>query len=109
MSPLTGLYYGYGGGLPPTTLPNRKEFNEIKDSLTNEEIIALLYSINPVSRLTAIEYCIKKNNPIINERKIKKWIDKIYTEVPRISTMYGCIGTMDNSKDLVEKYAKMNY
>jgi antitoxin component YwqK of YwqJK toxin-antitoxin module len=108
MSPETTIAYGWYGGLPPTIFTNRKAFNEIKDSLADDEIVALLYSINPASRLTAIEYCIKNNNPLIAKRKIKKWISKVYKEVPRMQTASGCILYSEDSKTLVERYSKNN-
>jgi antitoxin component YwqK of YwqJK toxin-antitoxin module len=101
------LSYGWGGGLPVTMFPCRKGFNAIKDSLTKDEITALLYSINPASRLMAIEYCIKKKNTILQDKQIEEWIDRIYKEVPMINTLNGCFGSTESSKSLVEYYSKM--
>jgi hypothetical protein len=108
MSPESGLSYGWGGGMPPTIFPNRKTFNSIKDSLTIDEVTALLYSINPASRLSAIELCIKKQYPILKNPTIARWIDKLYTEVPQMYTLNGCIGNMQDSRQLVEQYSKIS-
>lgn len=54
MTPNSGTMYGYAGG--GMIMQNRKAFLEIKDSLTNDQVILLMYSMNPASRLTAIEY-----------------------------------------------------
>jgi hypothetical protein len=107
MSPTSGDMYGYAGGLALTVLPNRKLFNEIKDSVTPSQIITIMYSINPVSRLTAIEYYVKNKKKFKQNNDIDKWIEKVYNEVPTIETISGCIVSEENSKQLVEELAKL--
>ncbi len=108
MSPESGIQYGFGGGLPFTVFSNRKVFEEIKNKLSKKEIVALLYSINPASRLMAVEYCIQKNDSLLKDPIIAKWVEKLYREVPQVQTMSGCIVEMKDSKKLVERYAKIN-
>ena len=68
-----------------------------------------MYSINPVSRLTAIEYYLKNKQRFTNTKRIGKWIAKVFGEVPTIETIYGCLVTNENSKLLVEKFAKAKF
>ena len=59
MSPASGLYYGGRGGFSMNLLQNRELFMGLENKLTKELVIQLMYSINPASRLTAIEYYYK--------------------------------------------------
>ncbi|HMK27247.1 MAG TPA: hypothetical protein VK483_14545 [Chitinophagaceae bacterium] len=108
MSPGSGMEYGWGGGYPPTMFRNRKAFNQLKDSLTMDEARVLLYSINPASRLTAIEFYRKKDPTLLQEPDISCWIERIYEEVPEIFTLNGCLGRLQNCRELVEKYSKID-
>jgi hypothetical protein len=107
MSPESGLSYGWMGGNPGTILENRKAFNSIKSRLTKDSVIALLYSMNPVSRLTTIEFCIKMKYRILKKPDIANWIERIYNEVKEVSTFNGCIGGPRDSRELVRKYSTL--
>jgi hypothetical protein len=109
MSPTSGDTYGFMGGLPMTTVQNRKLFNELKDSLTPDQLIAMMYSINPVSRLTAIEYYFKNSKKYNFNKQVNKWIEKVFKEVPTIKTISGCIAGHESSKSLVEEFAKTKF
>lgn len=109
MSPTSGDTYGFMGGLPMTTVQNRKLFNELKDSLTTDQLMTMMYSINPVSRLTAIEYYFKNSKKYNFNKQADKWIEKVFTEVPVIKTISGCIVGHKNSKSLVEEFAKAKF
>jgi antitoxin component YwqK of YwqJK toxin-antitoxin module len=88
----------------------KKGLDKIKDSsLTDDEIIALLYSINPSSRLTAIIYCVKRNNNLINRPEIKSWIDKIYSEVPEMMITNYDYSFPENPREIVRLYTNPNH
>ena len=67
-----------------------------------------MYSINPASRLTAVEYYYKNKDKFLNSIEINNWIDTIFTETPTIETLSGCVVRINNSRFLVEKYTTMN-
>ncbi|TPE44609.1 hypothetical protein [Pontibacter mangrovi] len=107
MTPFSGIVYGYRGGEGSTILENRAAFNFVKDKLTPEDYLMLLYSKNPATRLTAAE------NYYRNPERFKKYkteiddrIKIIYSELPETQTMNGCILTTDETKKLVDFYLK---
>lgn len=98
MTPNSGTMYGYAGG--GVIMQNRKAFLEIKDSLTNDHVIFLMYSINPASRLTAIDYYLKNKNRFDQEVQIDNWIEAVFKEIPTIKTMSGCFLTEETPMTL---------
>ncbi|WP_420320532.1 hypothetical protein [Flagellimonas sp.] len=109
MSPESGLYYGGGGGFSMNLLQNRKLFKELESSLNKEAVIQLMYSKNPASRLTAIEYYFRNPELFIQEKEnLDKWTEIVFLQVPFIRTLNGCIGGMENSKEITQRYSKIN-
>jgi hypothetical protein len=107
MTPFSGVVYGFRGGEASTILENRAAFNFVKEKLTPEDYLMLLYSKNPATRLTAAEHYYR--NPKKFEKyktKIENRIETIYIKLPETQTMYGCILTTDDSKKLVNFYVK---
>ncbi len=108
MSPESGLYYGVRGGFAMSMLQNRKLFIKLESKLTKEAIIQLMYSKNPVSRLTAVEYYFRHPEVFIQEKEeLDTWIEIIFRQVPFVLTLNGCIGGMENSKEITKEYAKL--
>jgi hypothetical protein len=87
MTPYSGTMYGYAGG--GVIMQNRRAFLAIRDCLTNDELILLMYSINPASRLTAMEYYLKAQNRVKDD-VVYKWIEQNMMELPQTKTMSGC-------------------
>jgi hypothetical protein len=107
MTPQSGTMYGYAGGNGGNLLQNRKAFIEIKDSLTNDQIIFLMYSINPASRLTAIEYYWKHKDNFTNQTTFDEWAEINFKELPTVQTLFGCIGQEHDTRSLVHLYSSM--
>ncbi len=108
MSPESGLYYGGRGGFGMSLLQNRKLFIELEDKLTKEIVIQLMYSKNPASRLTAIEYYYKHPELFYKEKaELDNWTKIVFKHVPKIMTLNGCIGGMKSSKELVKIYSEI--
>ena len=101
MSPESGLEYGYRGGMANALLKNRSRFLQLKKHLSAEQVKAMMYSINPASRLTAIEYYLKNKDRFKITNETRDWIEVVYREVPEIYTMNGCLYGKRNSKELV--------
>jgi hypothetical protein len=109
MSPSSDLYYGYRGGVAGSILPNRQFFESIKSNLTQDEVIATMYSINPASRLTAIEYFLKNRSRFRLSDEIEKWIALVFLEKPKIETMNGCLISERPSASLVKAFVKSSF
>jgi hypothetical protein len=107
MLPTPQLTYGIAGGLPVTPLYNRQLFNALKNNLSNNQIVALMYAINPVSRLTAIEYYYKHKKEFSNRDKIDLWIEQVYKAKPVVETINGCFVYNEDARKLVELYSKI--
>ncbi|MCF1191996.1 hypothetical protein LRR18_10410 [Mangrovimonas sp. AS39] len=108
MSPDSGLYYGGRGGFSMNLLQNRKLFIDLESSLNKEAIIQIMYSKNPASRLTAIEYYFRNSELFIKEKEeLDKWTEIVFMQVPFIRTLNGCFGGMENSKEITQRYSKM--
>jgi hypothetical protein len=106
MSPHSGIVYGTTGGIAGDSLENRRAFCRLMHRLTPNQIIQIMYSVNPASRLTAIEYYLKHKAKFTNQPGIDAWIEKVYLGLPKIGTMSGCTGYYEKSRELVEKYVK---
>jgi hypothetical protein len=106
MSPESDIVYGTTGGIGGSVLPNRKAFSSIAGHLSTSQIRQIMYSVNPASRLTAIEYYFKHKSHFSEQAEIEAWISKVYKTLPTVRTMYGCIEEYTNARKLVEEYVK---
>ncbi len=88
MSPLSGTEYGYTNMVG--ILKNRKAFNAIKDSLTNEQIICMMYAVNPASRLTAIEHYWRLKERFGERPDLDAWVEQNFAVFPEMSIYGSC-------------------
>ncbi|TAE68146.1 MAG: hypothetical protein EAZ85_14480 [Bacteroidetes bacterium] len=107
MTPNSGITYGYSGGYAAQLLSNRKTFIEIKNNLTNDQVIFLMYSINPASRLTAIEYYLQHKDNFSNYTELDEWVEINFKEIPEVHTLSGCILRKYDTRTLVLMYSTM--
>lgn len=98
MSPNSGTTYGYAGSMG--ILENRKAFFEIQDSLNYDNHFLLMFSINPASRLTAIEYYLKREFNIGDQKMLNSWIEQNYKEIPNVE-IGGCYSYLIETRSLV--------
>ncbi len=106
MSPTSSLFYGYRGGFSGEVLPNRAAFESLKAKLSMDQVFALMYSINPASRLTAIEFFLKNKSRFKSSNEIQSWIRRVYSEKPKIETFNGCLQSEKSSAFLVQMFVK---
>jgi hypothetical protein len=104
MTPGSGTMYGYNGREPSLQFPNRRAFYEIMDSLTNDRIVFMMYSINPASRFTAIEYYLNHKEHFNDTAGIDIWVERNFTELPEVKTKFGCIVELYDTRTLVEMF-----
>lgn len=107
MSPHSGTLYGPPGNIRKGLFVNRNAFNRIKDSLTNDQVILLMYSINPASRFTAIEYFFRHLDKFANPHIIYTWVEKNFIEIPQVETFYGCQRFFEPTEAIVRMYSTM--
>ncbi len=107
MTPFSGTRYGFSGGYGGSIFVNRKIFLYERKNITPEVCQFLMNSKNPGTRLMAIEYYIKNRSEYKDTESIDKWIETVYSELPRIATMDGCFLISRDSKELVSEYVKL--
>jgi len=106
MSPLSGTLYGYYGGISMNMVANRAMFKEIIKKLSPDQVVTLMYSINPASRLTAIEYYYRHPELFKNHESIDKWIKVVYAAKPTIESINGCFISDQKVEDVVNGFVK---
>lgn len=107
LSPESGVEYGYRSGSEGVIPENRRAFNDLKDDLTEEEVLLLMYSVNPATRFTAMEIYIKDRRNLEYDVEILEWMELNFTEIPFVMTYFGCIGKEMSTKRAVYLYSFM--
>jgi hypothetical protein len=102
MSPTVGIAYG-------GRFENRSIFEQIRLKLDTKAFEKLLYSINPATRLLAVEYY-KRNRALFLEQQaeIEARIKVIFQAVPEITTVYSDLIVTESATELVDKMLKVN-
>lgn len=108
MSPTAGIVYAVSGGLPPTEFYNRRLFKEKKHELTSDDVTALMYAINPATRLMAFEYYLRHKNQFTNPGRIEAWMKTVYQNKPIIETVSGCFILYERAEKLVNFFSKID-
>lgn len=72
MSPFSGVLYGFNCGVGNEPLRNRVLFNKIENNLKAENLLCLMQSINPSTRLIATEYLINNLSKFSKYPDLKK-------------------------------------
>ena len=107
MGPNSGTAYGVRGGFAATLLPNRRSYLEVKDEITQEICVTLLYSINPATRLTAYEHFLRHRKKFDTVADVvEKRMREVFAEKPKVTTLNGCIEGEEDSASLVERFAR---
>lgn len=104
MSPNSGLIYSCR-----TLEQNRITFEQIKDSLSPDQIVAIMYAINPVSRLTAFEYYLNNKEKFTRYQHLDKWIKSVFKELPTIPLHAGDLVVSKNATQAVEQCARKRF
>jgi hypothetical protein len=92
LSPASGTRYGFWGGYGDGLPANRAYFKSIKEKIDDEVLLLMMYSINPASRLTAIEYYYYRSRHEFGAiPEVDAWVLQVFDEVPRVSIAMGCI------------------
>lgn len=105
MTPFSGTMYGDYGGISMTMLENRTNYLKIKKKINARVCELLLYSKNPATRFTAIEFYYQHSKLFSHEREqLEKRIKVIFDEMPQIQTMSADLIITEKSKALVQSF-----
>ena len=106
MSPYSGVMYEDSGGITDQPLENRASYQAIKSEIMPKYFDMMLYSKNPATRLTAIEYYVQHKQLFAKHKaRIEKRINVIYKALPMVTTMKGCTVLTDSAFSLVRFYS----
>ncbi|WP_299161188.1 hypothetical protein [uncultured Tenacibaculum sp.] len=102
MSPFIGVTYGGHCGFAGRLLSNRELFNKV---IKPSNCQILLYSINPATRIMAIEYFYCNRSSFNSKQiiEIEKRVKEIERQVPFTRTCSGCLFGEDLTKEIVKK------
>lgn len=89
MSPLSGTEYGFMN-YRNDRMTNRRAFNAIKDSLTNEQIICMMYAVNPATRFTGIEHYWRFKERFGERPDLDAWVEQSFAAFPEMTTYGSC-------------------
>jgi hypothetical protein len=107
MTPYSGTVYGDYGGITSAILANRAAYQTVWKEITPAVCEALLYSKNPATRLSGIEYYYQNASRFKNQKqRVESRIKAIYKELPVVTTMRGCEESVENSEELVNGFVK---
>ena len=97
MSPACGTRYGFRGGYGGGLTSNRACFKNIRTKANDDLLVLMMHSINPATRLTAIEYYYYRSGHVFGaDPEIDAWVFQVFDEVPKVYIALTCVGeTMD--------------
>lgn len=108
MTPYSGVIYGDYGGIGNEILENREAYNTVKNSINENILFYLLKSINPATRLCAAEFYYSNMETFKQKELIDRLIEKNFKELPKITTMSGCILYFEDAKRVLNLMLSKN-
>jgi hypothetical protein len=106
MSPYSGTEYGCGTRSGNSIPMNREIFEEVMPAMNYLMATCMLRSINPATRLTAIEYLQRFHTEKFDRRPMQKDIKKIYRSHPKAKTVDGFERRFEESEALVKRFIR---
>lgn len=106
MSPYSGTEYGCGTRSGNSIPTNRELFEEVMPAMNYLMATCLLRSINPATRLTAIEYLQRFHTAKFDRRPMQKDVKKIYRSHPKAKTVDGFERRFEDSEALVKRFIR---
>jgi hypothetical protein len=103
MTPFSGIVYGDFEGFDDQIVENRRAYNKVKDSINEKELLYLLRSINPATRLTAAEHYFKNIDNYLQHSLIERLIEDNYKELPAIQTISVDLVNEEDAKEVLRR------
>jgi hypothetical protein len=104
MTPYAGIEYGCGTHSGNSIPTNRQLFEEVMPAMNYLLATCLLRSINPATRLVAIEYLQRFHTEKYGRKPMQKDIKQIYKRHPKAMTVSGYERRYEDSEALVRRY-----
>ena len=104
MSPYSGTEYGCGTYSSNSVPTNRRLFEELMPAMNYLMATCLLRSINPATRLTAIEYLQREHAEKFARRPMQRDVKKIYRSHPKAKTVDGFERRFEDAEGLVKRF-----
>lgn len=87
---------------------NCQTYIKLLPELTAEKVYLLMYSKNPITRLTAFFFYFTNKNKFSNQTDIERWIEYILSDSPPIRSAYFDLIYMKSAKEVLEESIKSN-
>lgn len=104
MSPYSGTEYGCGTRSGNSIPTNRELFEDVMPAMSYLLATCLLRSINPATRLTAIEYLQRHHSEKFLRKPMQRDVKKIYRSHPKAKTVDGFERRFEDSEALVKRF-----
>jgi hypothetical protein len=108
MSPYSGVDYGCAGPMGGRPYENRELFNQLRPVMTYRVAIVLLRSINPATRLMALEFLKRELPKKLEVKSLAKDIETTLTSFPMVMTRQDGMRKPDNARALLDRFMKEN-
>lgn len=106
MSPYSGTEYGCGTRASNSVPTNRQVFDDVLPAMNYLLATCLLRSINPATRLIAIEYLSRFHEAKFNKKPMQRDIKKIFRSHPKAKTVEAFERHFVDSELLVKRFIR---
>jgi hypothetical protein len=106
MTPYSGTEYGCGTRSGNSIPTNREIFESVMPAMNYLLATCLLRSINPATRLVAIEYLQRFHTEKFDRKPMQKDIKRIYKSHPKAKTVDGFERRFEDSEALVKRFIR---
>ncbi len=104
MTPYAGIEYGCPQLVGEEGFDNRRIYNQLRPSMSYRVAVYLLRSVNPATRLTAIEY-LKQHPEYLKRARLRHDIETVVQACPLVRTRVRGRRVLDNARTLVDRFS----
>lgn len=108
MSPYSGIDYGCGGRMGSDPYENRQLFNQLRPVMTYRIAVVLLRSINPATRLMALEFMRQAFPKKLELKALSRDVESTLKHFPMVMTRQDGMRRLENARTLLEKFIAEN-
>ena len=108
MTPYSGVDYGCDGLTGSHSFENRELFNQLRPLMSYRVAIVLLRSINPATRMMALEYLKRELPKKLEIKSLAKDVETTLTRYPMVMTRQEGMRRPENARALLERYIRDN-
>ena len=108
MSPYSGVDYGCAGRMGSAPYENRQLFNQLRPKMTYRIAVVLLRSVNPATRLMALEFMKKEFPKKLELKSLARDVETTLKNFPMVMTRHEGMRRPENARALLEKFLAEN-